>query len=172
LCWAIQPPKSIRKIGVSLIPFQSPPFWWLMPTQTKASIEVHNWTSLHKVSAKVAWNWANRNTYRIRMDCFFIFNILDHACTTCFVFANPFQSPFANSQRWIKKILWSIFKIWNFLPLFQMLFLWLKQNSLYFNEISPLSVQEGFKILILKVLLSPPFEYNKIPIWNLLIENC
>jgi hypothetical protein len=37
------------------------------------------------------------------MDCFFNFNILDHACTTCFVFANsfvnPFQSPFANGQR-------------------------------------------------------------------------
>jgi hypothetical protein len=32
----------------------------------------------------------------------YIFNILDHACTTCFVFANSFvnsfQSPFANSQ--------------------------------------------------------------------------
>jgi hypothetical protein len=27
-----------------------------MPTQTKASIEVHNGTSLHNVSAKVAWN--------------------------------------------------------------------------------------------------------------------
>jgi hypothetical protein len=24
--------------GVSLFPFQSPPFWWLMPTQTKANI--------------------------------------------------------------------------------------------------------------------------------------
>jgi hypothetical protein len=29
---------------------------------------------------------------------------------------------------------------------------------------SPLSVQEGFKILILKILLSPPFEHNEIPI--------
>jgi hypothetical protein len=32
-----------------------------------------------------------------------IFDILDHACTTCFVFANsfenPFQSSFANSKR-------------------------------------------------------------------------
>jgi hypothetical protein len=46
-------------------------FWWLMPTQTKANIEVHNWTSLHNVSVKVAWNWANRNTYKIYMDCFF-----------------------------------------------------------------------------------------------------
>jgi hypothetical protein len=37
LCWAIQPTKSIRK-RFSLFPFQSPPFWWLMPTQTKANI--------------------------------------------------------------------------------------------------------------------------------------
>jgi hypothetical protein len=33
--------------------------------------------------------------------CFLLFNILDHACTTCFVFANSFgksfQSLFANS---------------------------------------------------------------------------
>jgi hypothetical protein len=46
--------------GVSLFPFQSPPFWWLMPTQTKANMEVHNWTSLHNVSAKVAWNETNK----------------------------------------------------------------------------------------------------------------
>jgi hypothetical protein len=47
----------------------------------------------------------------------------------------------------------SIFNIWNFLPLFQMFFLWLKQNSPSIK--SPLSVQEGFEILILKMLLSP-----------------
>jgi hypothetical protein len=34
-----------------------------------------------------------------------------------------FQSLFANSQRYMYKIVRSIFKIWNFLPLFQMLFL-------------------------------------------------
>jgi hypothetical protein len=37
------------------------------------------------------------------MDAFFIFNVLDYACTICFVFANSFvnsfQSYFANSQR-------------------------------------------------------------------------
>jgi hypothetical protein len=71
----------------------------LMPTQTKANIKVHNWTSLHNVSAKVAWIWANINTYKICMDCFLIITILGHICTTSFVFANPFvnsfQSPFA-----------------------------------------------------------------------------
>jgi hypothetical protein len=57
---------------------------------------------------------------------------LDHICTTCFVFANSFgksfQSLFANGQRYMNKILRSIFKIWKFFPLFQMLFLWLKQK--------------------------------------------
>jgi hypothetical protein len=47
--------------------------------------------------------------------CFLLFNILDHACTTCFVFANSFgksfQSLFANSQRYMNKISRSIFKI-------------------------------------------------------------
>jgi hypothetical protein len=46
---------------------------------------------------------------------FLLFNILYHACTTCFVFANTFgksfQSLFANSQRYMKKIARSIFKI-------------------------------------------------------------
>jgi hypothetical protein len=28
LCWAIQPPKSIRKNGVSLIPFQEDYIFW------------------------------------------------------------------------------------------------------------------------------------------------
>jgi hypothetical protein len=69
----------------------------------------------------------------------------------------------------MNEILRSIFKIWNFLPLFQMLFLWLNKTPPQWKP--PLSVQEGFKISILKILLSPPFEYNKIPIWNLPIEN-
>jgi hypothetical protein len=128
-----------------------------MPTQTKASIEVYNWTSLHNVSAKVAWNWANKNTYKICMDCFFIFNILDHACTTCFVFANSFVNLFkvlfANSQRQMNKILRSIFKTLNFLPLFQMLFLWLNKTPPKWNY--PLSVQEGFDIAILKYYFLP-----------------
>jgi hypothetical protein len=55
---------------------------------------------------------------------------------------NIFKVFFANSQRYMNKISRSIFKIWNFLPLFQMLFLWLQQNSPGWN--SPLSVQEGF----------------------------
>jgi hypothetical protein len=77
---------------------------------------------------------------------FLLFNILNHSCTTCFVFANSFgksiQSLFANSQRYMNKIARSIFKIWNFLPLFQMLFLWLNKTPPEWN--SPLSFQEGF----------------------------
>jgi hypothetical protein len=117
--------------GVSLFPFQSLPFWWLMPTQTKANIKVQNWTSLHKVSAKVAWNETNIHFIRYAWKVFFLFKILDHACTTCFVlqiFCKFFSKSFANSQRYMNNILRSIFKIWNFLPLFQMLFLWLNKT--------------------------------------------
>jgi hypothetical protein len=46
--------------------------------------------------------------------CFLLFNILDHICTTCFVFANSFgksfQSLFANGQRYMNKIVRSIFQ--------------------------------------------------------------
>jgi hypothetical protein len=102
------------------------------------------------------------------MDCFLSFNILDHICTTCFVFANLFgnssSKSFANSQRYRSKISRSIFKIWNFLPLSQMLFLWLKQNSP--GWYSPLSVQEGFTNMkkIKYQLKNPPLN---ISIWNI-----
>jgi hypothetical protein len=45
---------------------------------------------------------------------FFLFKILNHACTTCFVlqcFGNSFSISFANSQRYMNRILRSIFKI-------------------------------------------------------------
>jgi hypothetical protein len=55
------------------------------------------------------------------MDAFFIFKILDHAYTTCFVFANVleilFQNYFANSQRYMNKIFEKHFQDLKFLPL-------------------------------------------------------
>jgi hypothetical protein len=46
---------------------------------------------------------------------FLLFNILDHICTTCFVFTNlfgkPFHSLFTNSQRYMNDIARRIFKI-------------------------------------------------------------
>ena len=71
-------------------------------------------------------------------------------------FVNPFQSSFANSQRQMNKILQSIFKIWNFLPLFQMLILWLNKTPPKWDP--PLSVQEGFDISFLK--------YYSLPLLN------
>jgi hypothetical protein len=58
--------------------------------------------------------------HKICMDCFLHFNILDHTCTTCFVFANvfgnSFQSLFANSQRYINKIFEKHFQDLKFSP--------------------------------------------------------
>jgi hypothetical protein len=48
----------------------------------------------------------------------------------------------------MNKILQSIFKIWNFLPLFQMLLLWLNKTPPKWDP--PLSVQEGFDMSFLK----------------------
>ena len=53
----------------------------------------------------------------------------------------------------MNKILRSIFKIWNFLPLFQMLFLWLNKTPPKWDP--PLSVQEGFDISFLKYYFLP-----------------
>jgi hypothetical protein len=145
-----------------------------MPTQTKASMKYINWTCCKIVSAKVAWNWANINTYKIRMDCFFNFwhfgPRLHHMFCFCKFFCKFFSKSFCKivKGKWIR-FCEAFFKIWNFLPLFQMLFLWLNKTPPKWSP--PLSVQEGFKISILKILLSLPFEHNKIPIWNLPIEN-
>jgi hypothetical protein len=39
------------------------------------------------------------------MDCFFLlFNILDHICTTCFVFANPLGKSFQSLLQIVKGI--------------------------------------------------------------------
>jgi hypothetical protein len=78
---------------------------------------------------------------------FLLFNILDHICTISFIFANLleiYSKTFANNQRYRNMIARSIFRILKFLPLFQMLFLWLNKSSPWRN--SPLSFQEGFEI--------------------------
>jgi hypothetical protein len=59
----------------------------------------------------------------------------------------------------MNKILRSIFKIWNSLPLFQMLFLWLNKTPPQIN--SPLSVQEGFKISSFKNTTCSPFRTQR-----------
>jgi hypothetical protein len=98
---------------------------------------------------------------------FFLFKILDHACATCFVlqmFWKFFSKPFANSQRYMNKILRSISKIWNFLPLFQMLFLWLKKLPL--NEILLLVFKRVLDINFEEVIPIWNYIKNKIPIWK------
>jgi hypothetical protein len=60
--------------------------------------------------------------------------------------------------------------IFSFLTAYSLkqLFPQLTAHSSFFHSHSPtkqtLSVQEGFKISILKILLFPPFEHNEIPI--------
>jgi hypothetical protein len=88
-------------------------------------------------------------------------------------FGKCFQSLFANSQRYMNKISISIFKIWNFLPLFQMLFLWLNKTPPEWN--SPLSFQESFNRYKLEIYLDASFENTNqlkinIPIWNISIK--
>ena len=86
---------------------------------------------------------------------------------------NLFKVFFANSQRYMNKISRSIFKIWDFLPLFQMFFLWLNKTPPEWN--SPLSFQEGFNRyqfeLILGMLLKMYQLKINIPIWNISTKN-
>jgi hypothetical protein len=149
LWWTSTTKIDYRK-WLSPFPFQSHPFWWLMPTQTKASIKCKTVTSLQLWLMCIGYLELNQLKDFVHMsknkrDCFLLFNILDHICTTCLflqTFWKNFSNSFANSQRYKNMISRSILKIWKFLPLFQMLFLWLNESSPWRS--SPLSFQEGF----------------------------
>jgi hypothetical protein len=73
---------------------------------------------------------------------------LDHACTTCFVFANSFgnsfQSLFANSQRYMNKILRSILRFEIFSPVSNAFPL--TSTKLPLNEIPLLVFKRVFQI--------------------------
>jgi hypothetical protein len=133
LCWSSTTKINYRK-WLTPFPFQSPPFWWLMPTQTKANEVYRNVTSL-----QLRWLCIGYLEFKPMNDfkhmnksewiAFLLFNILDHICTTSFVFANPleiYSKTFANSQRYRNMIARSIFRIWNSSPCFK----WFSFNCL------------------------------------------
>jgi hypothetical protein len=90
-----------------------------MPTQTKASNKCRNITSLqfemivHRLLIiKPMKDFKHMN--KSEWFGFLLFNILDHICTTGFVFANLleiYSKTFANSQRYRNMIARSIFRI-------------------------------------------------------------
>jgi hypothetical protein len=75
-------------------------------------------------------------------------------------FGNSFLNYFANSQRYMNKIVRSILKIWNFSPCFKCFSFDLNKTPPEWN--SPLSFQEGFNRHQLEVYLDDSFE--NIPI--------
>jgi hypothetical protein len=165
VCNGRQTPKSIIGNVLSPFLFQSPPFWWLMLTQTKANIRSRNATSLQFWQICISYFEfkPTESMSKYIYDCFLLFSILDHFCTTCLFFANLLEKSFqillqiAKGLRiWFPK---STFKILKILPLFQMLFLWLNRSSP--EEVLPLAVKRVFSI-----------EMISSPLWNsLLFEN-
>ena len=125
--WWTSTTKIYYRKRLSPFPFQSPPFWWLMPTQTKANIERKNVTSLQLWLMCIGYLELNQFKGFVHMsknkrDCFLLFNILDHICTTCLflqTFWKNFSNSFANSQRYKNIISRSVFKIWNSSPCFK-----------------------------------------------------
>jgi hypothetical protein len=89
LLWTSTTKIDYRK-WLGSFPFQSPPFWWLMPTQTKANMKCKTVTSLHRL---MCIGYLELNQLKvfiyiyiclwINLIAFFFFNILDHICTTC-----------------------------------------------------------------------------------------
>jgi hypothetical protein len=89
LWWTSTTKIDYRK-WLSSFPFQFPPFWWLMPTQTKANIECKTVTSLQLWLMCIGYLELNQLKDFVHMsknkrDCFLLFNILDHICTTCLI---------------------------------------------------------------------------------------
>jgi hypothetical protein len=89
LWWTSTTKIDYRK-WLSPFPFQSPPFWWLMPTQTKANIKRKTVTSLQLWLMCISYLDLNQlkdftHVSKNKRDCFLLFNILDHICTTCLI---------------------------------------------------------------------------------------
>jgi hypothetical protein len=119
LWWTSTTKIDYRK-RLSPFSFQSPPFWWLMPTQTKANIKYRNVTSLQLWLMCIGYLDLNQLKDYVHMSknkrvCFLLFNILDHILHHLLGFANllekSFQKSFAHSQRYKNIISRSIFKI-------------------------------------------------------------
>ena len=111
------------------------------------------------------------------MVCFLLFNILDHVCTTCFVFANSFGKSFQFFLQIVKGI-WIRFReafsrFWNFLPYFKCLSFDLNKTPL--NEILLLA----FKMVLIDInwkyiemLILRIYQLKIImPIWNISTKN-
>jgi hypothetical protein len=190
LWWTSTTKIDYRK-WLSPFPFQSPPFWWLMPTQTKANTESKNVTSLQLWLMCIGYLDLNQLKDFIHMskskrDCFLPFNILDHICTTCLFLQISWEKSFQILLQIVKSIrIWLriIFKIWNSSHVSNV-FLWLNKSSPWRNSL--LSFQEGFwndfpllpseiipiEILILREILKPNeiaienFETNWNTNWN------
>jgi hypothetical protein len=86
---------------LSSFSFQSPPFWWLMPTQNKANIKCKTVTSLQLWLMCIGYLELNQLKDFVHMsknihDCFLLFNILDHICVTCLFLQIFWKKPFQN----------------------------------------------------------------------------
>jgi hypothetical protein len=102
------------------------------------------------------------------MDCFLLFNILDHICNTCFVFANSFGKSFQGLLQIVKDI-WiglqeAFSRFWNFSPCFK-----------YFSfDLAKLPLNEILLLVFKRVLIDTNLKiytnwrncYYKIPIEN------
>jgi hypothetical protein len=70
LWWTSNTKIDYRKC-LSPFPFQSPPFWWLMPTQTKANIKYMNVTSLQFWQMCISYFELNQlKVFLCLYDCF------------------------------------------------------------------------------------------------------
>jgi hypothetical protein len=86
------------------------------------------------------------------------------------LFLQIFSKSFESSQRYMNKIARSIFKILKFLPLFQILFLWLNKTPPEWN--SPLSFQEGFEIDINFENDLERYQYKRFPLFRYQLKFC
>jgi hypothetical protein len=113
LCWSSTTKISYRK-WLTLFPFQSPPFWWLMPTQTKANEKCRNVTSLqfemivHRLLRIEPWKILNIWIRVNELPFFYLifwttFAPLEYFCK---LFGKILSKSFANSQRYKNSSCW------------------------------------------------------------------
>jgi hypothetical protein len=142
LCWSSTTKINYRK-WLTQFPFQSPPFWWLMPTQTKANIKCRNLTRLH-----LWWMWISYLEFKpiesITKNAWIAFLFITFWSTfaplVCFcksfgIFFQTLSQIVKGIQMWLQEA----FLRFEIPPLVSNAFPLTKWNS-------PLSFQEGFEI--------------------------
>jgi hypothetical protein len=173
LWWTSNTKIDYRK-WLNPFPFQSPLFWWLMPTQTKANTKCRNVTSLHLSDVhKLLWNESISKHIWLFWYIWYFGPHLHHLAYFCKSFGKVFSNSFAISQCYM--ISKSIFKFLKNSPCDTPGVYFVLWREIYSNLVCSVKISISRSCLSLSIRLSHGsspnselFDLKNSQIWSLL----